>query len=78
MLVAALSQLRNETGMNLFFFGQILLALFDAIFLVRPFAQVDEFAAFAAEGTEAVAGVPFHFLAAVRAGDDGWGFFGHC
>ena len=41
---------------------QFLLALFDAIFLVRPFPQIDEFAAFAAERAEAVVGVPYHVL----------------
>ena len=55
---------------------QFLFALFDAIFFVRPFPQIDEFAAFAAERAEAVAGVPYHFLAAIRAGDDRW--LAHC
>ena len=47
-------------------------ACFDAIFLVRPFSQIDHLAAFATERAEAVAGIPYVFFTAVRAGDDGW------
>src|SRR3989338_4678564 len=46
---------------------QLLLALFDAIFLVCPFAQVDQLAAFAAKRAEAVAGIPLMLLATLRA-----------
>ena len=51
---------------------QFLFALFNPIFLVRPFAQIDEFAAFAAERAEAIVRVPYMFLAASRARDNRW------
>jgi len=61
--------------------GEILLVLVrwlgNTIFLVRPFAQVDHLAAFAAERAEWVVGVPLVFFAATRTGNDRRFFFHH-
>ena len=61
--------------------GEILLVLAgrlgDAIFLVRPLAQVDHLAAFAAERAERVVGVPLVFFAATRTGNDRRFFLHH-
>ena len=43
-----------------------------AIVFAGPFAQIDQLAAFAAERSKAVVGVPLMFLAAMRAGHDRW------
>lgn len=65
------------SGLVSWWCGKFLLfyRLFNAVFFVGPFAEVDHFAAFAAKWAEAVAGVPLVFFAALRAGDDGR--FGH-
>jgi len=53
-----------------FLIAGISFALLHAIFLVGPLAQIDHFAAFAAERAKAVVGVPLVFFATARTGND--------
>jgi hypothetical protein len=47
--------------------GNFLFALFNAIFFVGPFSQVDHFATLAAKGAKAISGVPYVLFPALRA-----------
>lgn len=58
-------------------FGKFLFALFDAIFFIRPLAQVNQFAALAAKRPKTIVGVPLMFNAAVRTGHNRQSFVWH-
>jgi hypothetical protein len=57
---------------------KFLYGLFNAIFFVRPFSQINHFATLAAKWTKAIGGIPHVLFTALRAGNNGsFGSIGH-